>query len=182
MLHGQQRWLLLLHQIPPSPPYFRAKVLRRLNSLGALAIKNSCYILPQSDENMEDLQWLRSEILQEGGEAWLFNVDAADDPSNSSFRDSFCRRSTEEYKQLLHDLKQLPEQPQTEIELRKLRKRLDEVRRADYFEAPGRKEVEEMMETIQRALDTPQRVSAPKPDPKSLSSRTWVTRRGIKVD
>jgi hypothetical protein len=51
-LHDPVRWLLLLHQIPPSPPYFRAKVVRRLSQLGALAIKNSAYILPESDETV----------------------------------------------------------------------------------------------------------------------------------
>jgi len=45
------RWLLLLHQIPPSPSYFRAKVLRRLNQVGAVAIKNSAYLLPENVEN-----------------------------------------------------------------------------------------------------------------------------------
>ena len=35
------RWVLLIHQIPPKPDYFRVKVWRRLQRLGAVAIKNS---------------------------------------------------------------------------------------------------------------------------------------------
>src|ERR1700716_3252817 len=66
------RWLLLLHQVPPSPPYLRAKVLRRLNQLGALPIKNSAYLLPESAEHLEDFQWLKAEIVSGGGEAWIF--------------------------------------------------------------------------------------------------------------
>ncbi len=34
------RWLLLIHQLPPKPAYLRVKVWRRLQSLGAVAIKN----------------------------------------------------------------------------------------------------------------------------------------------
>ena len=39
-------WLLLIHQIPPKPNYFRVKIWRRLQKLGAVAIKNSVYALP----------------------------------------------------------------------------------------------------------------------------------------
>src|SRR6266566_3170768 len=35
------RWLLLIHQLPPKPDYFRVKVWRRLQRIGAVAIKNS---------------------------------------------------------------------------------------------------------------------------------------------
>src|SRR5258708_14523413 len=71
------RWLLLLHQVPPSPPYLRAKVLRRLNQLGALPIKNSAYLLPHSSDHLEDFQWLSSEIVAAGGEAGIFRVAPA---------------------------------------------------------------------------------------------------------
>jgi ChrB, C-terminal domain len=37
------RWLLLIPQIPPRPNYLRVKMGRRLQQLGAAAIKNSVY-------------------------------------------------------------------------------------------------------------------------------------------
>ncbi|WP_448192987.1 hypothetical protein [Azospirillum sp. sgz301742] len=42
-------WLLLAHQLPPKPAYFRVKVWRRLQGLGAVAIKNSLYALPAGE-------------------------------------------------------------------------------------------------------------------------------------
>ncbi len=103
-------WLLLLHQIPPKPPYFRAKVLRRLNQLGALPIKNSAYVLPAGDEALEDLQWLRQEILQEGGEAWVFRTEVvaglADDELQQAFRE--LRRS--DYAELAETARKLLDQ------------------------------------------------------------------------
>src|SRR5205809_2651380 len=63
------RWVLLIHQIPPKPDYFRIKVGRRLQRLGAVAIKNSVYVLPRSDETVEDFQWQMREIVAGGGEA-----------------------------------------------------------------------------------------------------------------
>jgi DNA-binding transcriptional regulator PaaX len=52
------RWLLLVHQIPPKPDYFRVKVRRRLQRLGAVALKNSVYLLPARKETLEDFRWL----------------------------------------------------------------------------------------------------------------------------
>src|SRR5450432_3732947 len=63
------RWLLLIHSIPPHPAYFRAKVGKRLARVGAVAIKNSVYVLPASEQTREDFQWIAREIVQEGGEA-----------------------------------------------------------------------------------------------------------------
>ena len=70
-LAGEERWLLLFHQIPPKPDYSRVKIWRRLQRLGAVALKNSVYVLPKSDQAVEDFQWLIKEIVQLGGEASL---------------------------------------------------------------------------------------------------------------
>ena len=34
-------WLMLIHQLPPKPAYLRVKIWRRLQALGAVAVKNS---------------------------------------------------------------------------------------------------------------------------------------------
>ena len=62
-----RRWLLFIHQLPPKPDYLRVKTRRRLRRIGAVAIKQTVYALPASDEAFEDLQWLRQEIEAEGG-------------------------------------------------------------------------------------------------------------------
>lgn len=191
MLHT---WLLLLHQIPPAPPYFRAKVLRRLNNLGALAIKNSAYLLPETNETKEDFEWIRSEIVSEGGEAWLFSVRTVIGQSDEVLRESFQGQRSENYKQLLESCLELQgqlSQPNGQIEaamplLRKLNRRLDEIRKIDYFHAPYREEVEEAVMKIEQTIESRLRGAAPAPVPKpvaeDLVGRTWVTRRGVKVD
>jgi hypothetical protein len=62
-------WLLLVHQVPPKPDYLRVKVRRRLHRIGAVPIKNTVYVLPDTEEAYEDFQWLRVEIESEGGSA-----------------------------------------------------------------------------------------------------------------
>lgn len=65
------RWLLLIHQLPPKPDYLRVKVRRRLQKMGAVALKNSVYLLPNTDEALEDFTWLLREIETEGGSAMV---------------------------------------------------------------------------------------------------------------
>jgi hypothetical protein len=62
-------WLLLIHQLPPTPNYLRVKVRRRLQRLGAIALKQTVYLLPNTDEALEDFQWLRQEIDAASGSA-----------------------------------------------------------------------------------------------------------------
>src|SRR5262245_40119928 len=68
---GPPRWLLLIHQIPPKPAYLRVRIGRRLQGLGAVALKNTVYALPRSDAAQEDLAWVLREISEAGGEAVL---------------------------------------------------------------------------------------------------------------
>jgi hypothetical protein len=68
---GAKRWLLLIHQLPPKPDYVRVKVRRRLQKLGAALLKNSVYVLPWSEESLEDFEWLAKEIDADGGEATI---------------------------------------------------------------------------------------------------------------
>jgi len=70
--HG---WLLLIHQLPPKPDYLRVKIRRRLKGLGAVVLKNTVYVLPNGEEQLEDFTWLVREIEGAGGSAMLCQAD-----------------------------------------------------------------------------------------------------------
>ena len=72
---GVRRWLLFIHQLAPKPDYLRVKTRRRLRKLGAVAIKQTVYALPSTEEALEDLQWLRREIEAEGGSAVIAEAE-----------------------------------------------------------------------------------------------------------
>src|SRR5438552_17179633 len=67
-------WILLIHQLPPKPTNLRVRIWRKLQKLGALAIKNSVYVLPANEKTHEDFQWLKQEIESAGGEATVFQA------------------------------------------------------------------------------------------------------------
>ena len=59
-----ERWLLLIHQLPAKPAYLRVKMWRRLQGLGAVAVKNAVYALPANEQAQEDFEWLLREIVR----------------------------------------------------------------------------------------------------------------------
>src|ERR1700755_2479656 len=65
------RWLLLIHQLPTKPAYLRVKVWRRLQTLGAVSVKNTVYALPAGEQAQEDFEWLLKEISEGGGEGMI---------------------------------------------------------------------------------------------------------------
>ncbi len=75
---SQQEWILLIHQLPPKPTNLRVRTWRKLQRLGAVAIKNSVYVLPFSEQTHEDFQWLKQEIEAAGGEATVLRAGAVD--------------------------------------------------------------------------------------------------------
>jgi hypothetical protein len=68
LAHG---WLLLIHQLPAQPAYLRVKIWRRLQGIGAIAVKNAVHALPMNEETQEDFEWLLREIREGGGEAFV---------------------------------------------------------------------------------------------------------------
>lgn len=80
------RWLILIHQLPPRPAYARVKVHRRLQQLGAVPVKQTVYALPNSNEALEDFQWLRGEIEALGGNAIIAGADFLAGVSNADLK------------------------------------------------------------------------------------------------
>jgi hypothetical protein len=195
------RWILLIHSIPPRPNYLRVKIGRRLQKLGAVAVKNSVYALPKSEGAREDLEWVAHEISADGGEASLcesrFIGGLTDDAIEQQFR--FARQRdyvelSKEARRIVDSLSKtdktgrLPAKRRAQVEaaLARIRKRAEEVVAIDHFGAPGRLELDGLMRTAEDKLRPP-RAADPRTTPdlpalRSVRGRTWVTRKGIHVD
>src|SRR5215217_2181618 len=94
------RWLLLIHQIPPRPSSVRVKVWRRLQRLGAVAVKNSVYVLPATEEAREDFEWVLREIADAGGDAVLCEATLAGGLSDEEVEDLFRAARAADYARL----------------------------------------------------------------------------------
>ncbi len=195
------KWLLLIHQIPIKPAYFRVKIWRRLQSLGAVAIKNSVYIISNNDETLEDFQWVLREIVQGGGEASICTANFVEGLTDEQIEAMFQAARDSDYAQIAEEAKSLADSvPSTaaaitdedkagvEAHLNRLRKRFSSVSAIDFFGAPGREPAEALIETLEVRLKEAQEKIEPAagkfkmPDLAELRGRTWVTRKGVFVD
>src|SRR5205814_7610839 len=61
--HG---WLVFAHQLPAHPSNARVKIWRRMQQIGAVALKNAVYVLPNNEQAREDFEWLRAEVIALG--------------------------------------------------------------------------------------------------------------------
>lgn len=196
------QWLLLIHQIPPTPAYFRAKVGRRLHRLGAVPIKNAVYVLPSNDQTREDFQWVAREIAQEGGDATVCEANLVDGLKDEQVEAIFQTARQQDYEELAGDLRELARgaaggkrRDATRVaelaaELAKRKKRFAEVIAIDFFGAPGREAAESGIATLEARLRassgageaTGAVARSAKPKLGDYQGRTWVTRKNVHVD
>ena len=159
------RWLLLIHQLPPKPDYFRVKIWRRLQGLGAIAIKNSVYTLPFSAQTSEDFQWLHKEITAGGGEASVCRATFVDGLTDPQIEELFRTARDAEYA----DLTRAAEQVESTAEIARLERRLRDITALDHFGAGGRKTAEAAMAKLKTLKKVPKK-------------QTWITRPDVHVD
>ena len=145
--HPDPRWLLLIHQLPPSPAYLRVKTMRQLQKIGAVAVKNSVYVLPSGDEAMESFSWIAREIAAGGGESSLCESSFVGGSSNDAIEALFNRARGKDYQVLTAEIgvaqkglgkaRRLDEGKRSagEAALARLRRRQSEIARLDFFHA-----------------------------------------------
>jgi hypothetical protein len=187
-MESPPRWLLLIHQIPPKPSSLRVKVWRRLQRLGAVAVKNSVYVLPATDEAREDFEWVLREIADAGGDAVLCEAVLCGGLSDEEVEDLFRAARAADYARLAEEARALADAraaaetgtpPAAEAEL--LRRRLQETAAIDFFSAPGRREAEAAVAALEEPTwgTVAGRASMAA---GALRGKTWVTRRDVHVD
>ena len=172
----RRKWCILIHNIPARPLYLRAKVRQKMARLGAVALKNSVYVLPRNDDALEDFQWLAQEIGKEGGQAFVTAGEILGGISETELVARFRSERSRDYALLAEDIRRA----KNLAALARLRHRLTEIRAVDFFRATAGKEIERMLERLEKKLKPPP--SAKKTSPAKLKGSIWVTRRGIKVD
>jgi hypothetical protein len=183
----ETRWLLLIHAIPPKPNYLRVKIGRRLQRLGAVAIKNSVYALPMNDETLEDLQWVAREIVEGEGDASIVEARFVDGLSDAQIEGLFQAAREDDYAALTEDAQRLRAEflkgTTVTTDLGRLRKRLNEVVAIDFFGASGREATEALIAELEESMEPSQHKPSQKISRAEIvPGRTWVTRKGIKVD
>jgi hypothetical protein len=197
-------WMLLIHQLPPKPTNLRVRIWRKLQKLGAVAIKNSVYVLPANAKTEEDFQWLRQEIESAGGEAAIFRADSVEGTTDEEIVSAFCNARDDEFAEIAAALDglagSLREQMRGkhlsagrlaahESELERLHADLERVVANDFFGASGRTKAIAAYQKCQKILRSSQAPAAEASRPSKrrvvigeYQGRRWVTRENIHID
>jgi hypothetical protein len=192
MANEETVWLLLIHQVPNSPSYLRVKMWRRLQKIGAVPVKNAVYVLPRSDQSVEDFHWVAREIIEAGGDASVCEATFIEGITNNEVVALFRSAREADYLALISEIKEINEEvrkfSRTEGSasssmsgVSRLRQKFAEIEGIDFFGCPAKDQAESLLTDIERKLrTTPVRKLASTNG--SYSDRTWVTRKGIHVD
>ncbi len=191
-------WLLLIHQLPAKPAYLRVKIWRRLQNIGAVAVKNAVHALPMNEDTQEDFEWLMREIVEGGGEAVVCEARLIDGISDQDVRALFDRARDADYDDVAKDARAVAKalrrnaKPEARAERRtqvaRLRKRLAQVVSVDFFGAIGREKAESVLSELESRLSEGEVVKGKASGDSAesafgtLRDRTWVTRQGVYVD
>ena len=184
----------------------RVRIWRKLQKLGAVAIKNSVYVLPASDQAHEDFQWLKQEIEAAGGEAVVFRAGSVEGATDEEIILAFRKARDEEFAAIAAEFDGLTgairEQSRTrhlstgrlaaqETEIDKLHTELERIAANDFFNAPGRTGAFNAYERCQKAIRAAQDPTGKLPRKVAKSGtleiaryqgRRWVTRRNLHID
>ncbi|MER9280386.1 chromate resistance protein ChrB domain-containing protein [Mesorhizobium sp. M0522] len=171
------------------------KIWRRLQGIGAVAVKSTVYALPANAETQEDFEWLLKEIVAGGGEAMVCEARLVDGLSDAEVQALFDAARDADYAEIAKEARGLateiganatPEKrAETRSQLGRIRKRLAEVDTIDFFGATGRLAVEGLLGELETHLveDRPMTEESKATEPiTDLKGRIWVTRRDVHVD
>jgi len=173
-------WLLLVHQLPAKPAYARVKLWRRLQALGAVAVKNAVYALPAGSEAQEDFEWSLKEITAAGGEGMIVEARLIDGLSDDAVRGLFNSAREADYRALSKEIRAV-EKKAAPAQVARLRTEAARIAAIDFFGANGREDVEARLAALAVQDTAPVRARASKPL-VSGSGHVWVTRRQVHVD
>ena len=194
------RWLVLIHQFPQEPGSLRVKIWRRLQSIGAVAIKNSMYVLPMNDETQEDFQWVLRELIAGGADGAILESRFIDGMSDQQIQGLFdTARDTdyvviaEEVREFLAKLPKAISQHEEQRrdarnQLARFRKKLTEIEVIDFFGANGREAAEGLINalaeqvTVEPGANTGADKKMQQLELSEMVGKVWVTRRNVHVD
>ncbi len=201
-----QEWVLLIHQLPPKPTNLRVRIWRKLQKLGAVAIKNSVYVLPATEKSHEHFQWLKQEIESAGGEASVFKAASVEGATDQEIIAVFRKARDDEFAVIAADFDGLTgairEQSRGkhlsagrlaahESEIDRLHGELERVAGNDFFNATGRAAAFAAFARCQKELRAAQGPTASSTSPETRSGKLdvakyqgqrWVTRRNLHID
>jgi hypothetical protein len=186
-MESSQNWLLLLYALPARQGASRVSLWRQLKKSGAVALKNSSYILPDEPQHRERFQWLAQQVREGGGDATLVYATDIEGTSDAEIVRMFNAARAEDYTAFVAEIEAVIAANRRKAgetfaaDLERFATRFEEIRQLDYFNAPQAEEARMQLERARKLHAKKNRT------PATLSSkrffrRTWLTRPRPEID
>jgi hypothetical protein len=180
-------WLLLLFSLPATHKTARVSIWRKLQKSGAIQIKTSTYLLPDTPAQYELFQWLAKQVTDYGGDSTLIRAQQIEGLSDARIVGLFNAARDRDYAALGESARKLaaPRAAKRDKtfadELEKLRKTFRAIREIDFFDAPKAHVIESQIDRLENATrsKTP---AAPRLHAAKFQDKTWVTRPRPEID
>jgi hypothetical protein len=182
-----QSWLLLLFRLPATHKTARVAIWRKLQKSGAIQIKTSTYLLPDTPAQYELFQWLAKQVTDYGGDSTLIRAQQIEGLSDATIVGLFNATRDNDYAALSDAARKLPaplrvrQDKAFADEVEKLRKSFRAIREIDFFDAPKAHVVESQLDRLESATRSKMPVGA-RLQAAQFQGRTWVTRPRPEID
>ena len=181
---NNKQWRFFSFSVPARLQGFRVKIWRKLNTLGAVQIKNAVYVLPASQHTQEHLMWMGKETDEQGGESLVIANGSLLNMADAQIAATFTRARDEDYRALGEEIVAAAAETDSHerlAALRRLEKKLETVRGIDFFPSGKGAGLQKLLDEAQRGQADSLPMISPA-DAKCYSQKTWVTRANPYID
>jgi hypothetical protein len=143
-----RRWWVLAFQLPAQPAYARVKIWRRLQAVGAASFKNALYLMPATEEALEDFEWTLREVRDAGGEGLIFDARAVQGFTDEEIIAIFDAAREEQYRAVAEEIRAFstrfdrkrdpPTAEEVAAQHARFHGRISAIEAIDFFQANGR--------------------------------------------
>src|SRR5262249_35576761 len=163
------QWLVLVYRVPSEPASKRVTIWRDIKRIGALYLQQCVCILPEINTLAEEVERVRSKIVDAGGESLCIDVPALRPADETKIIGDFRALRNKEYDEIVEEcetkfVKEIEferfRENYTFEEAEEIREDLDKIRRwfvrvveRDWFGANGRATAESWIEKCQALLE-----------------------------
>lgn len=193
---SNDKWLLLMHKIPPKPDAVRVSIWRSLQKTFAIPVKNAVYALPLNGKTLSMFKDIAKEIEERGGEAVLCEVNFIKGVSNESLEQQYNDLLNQSFLELSKTLREVQKQTKKiksgqdlmpiQHDLSRATSLLNVLAEKNFFHCDGEQICRTFLDEISKEILSISKSSSSIPAPieknQSYSGRIWVTRMGIAHD
>jgi hypothetical protein len=192
-------WLTVLLSLPATPTRHRVGVWRKLQRIGAVRLKGSAWLLPETPETKELFEWLVQEVESSRGEATLLHVDRIETMREEQARALFHKARETDYEPIVRGCRDVLAHldrarashrtsfAQFRVKLEALKRELDRIQTIDYLGSPAGQRARDLWDRAVKRLTAaearPTKAGAhQRGGALPAASSTWVTRPRPHID